>query len=218
MTIHNSVLELIGQTPMVKARHLDTGLCQLYLKLECMNPGGSIKDRIGVSMIEAAERAGTIKPGDTLVEGTAGNTGIGLALVGNARGYRTIIVMPETQSKEKQDAIRMTGAELRKLIKDKVEPVLAQQDGVAEVRITGGDMREIRVDVHLDKSKSAGTAPGEVAQKIGNENLNLPAGRLALGPQPPDGSAHQDQGREGAQVPGWKSASRCAKLTGFPGA
>jgi hydrophobic/amphiphilic exporter-1 (mainly G- bacteria), HAE1 family len=77
----------------------------------------------------------------------------------------------------------MTGAELRKLIKDKVEPVLAQQDGVAEVRITGGDMREIRVDVHLDKSKSAGTAPGEVAQKIGNENLNLPAGRLALGPQ-----------------------------------
>jgi hydrophobic/amphiphilic exporter-1 (mainly G- bacteria), HAE1 family len=77
----------------------------------------------------------------------------------------------------------MTSAELRKLIKDKVEPVLAQQDGVAEVRITGGDLREIRVDVHLDKSKSAGTAPGEVAQKIGSENLNLPAGRLDLGPQ-----------------------------------
>ena len=81
MAIHSSVLELIGETPIVKAQHLDTGLCELYLKLESANPGGSIKDRIGLSMIEAAEKRGDLKPGATLVEGTAGNTGIGLALV-----------------------------------------------------------------------------------------------------------------------------------------
>ena len=76
--VHQSVLELIGDTPIVKAQRLDTGPCELYLKLESQNPGGSVKDRIGVSMIEAAERRGDIAPGDTLVEGTAGNTGIGL--------------------------------------------------------------------------------------------------------------------------------------------
>ena len=76
MSVYQSVLELIGRTPMVRAQHLDTGCCELFLKLESTNPGGSIKDRIGMSMIEGAERAGKIKPGDTLVEGTAGNTGL----------------------------------------------------------------------------------------------------------------------------------------------
>src|SRR5688500_18617510 len=78
MTVHNSVLELIGDTPMVKAQRLDTGVCELFLKLESANPGGSIKDRIGLSMIEGAEKAGKLQPGATLVEGTAGNTGLGL--------------------------------------------------------------------------------------------------------------------------------------------
>ena len=77
----DSVLELIGHTPMLRVRRLDTGPCELFLKLESANPGGSIKDRIGLSMIEGAERAGKIKSGSTLVEGTAGNTGLGLALV-----------------------------------------------------------------------------------------------------------------------------------------
>lgn len=81
MAIHSSVLELIGNTPIVKAQRLDTGVCELFLKLEANNPGGSIKDRIGLSMIEAAEQRGDLKPGATLVEGTAGNTGLGLALV-----------------------------------------------------------------------------------------------------------------------------------------
>ncbi len=112
MTIHDSVLELIGRTPMVRARNLDTGLCQLYLKLECMNPGGSIKDRIGVSMIEAAERAGRIKPGDTLVEGTAGNTGIGLALVAQQKGYKLVLVVPDKMSREKIFNLRAMGAEV----------------------------------------------------------------------------------------------------------
>ena len=74
MTVHQNVLELIGETPIVRAQHLDAGLCELYLKLECMNPGGSIKDRIGLKMIEAAEARGDLLPGATLVEGTAGNT------------------------------------------------------------------------------------------------------------------------------------------------
>src|SRR3546814_16739360 len=91
MSIHSSVLELIGDTPIVKAQRLDAGACELYLKLENQNPGGSIKDRIGMSMIEAAEKRGDIKPGDTLVEGTAGNTGIGLALVAQPKDRKSVV-------------------------------------------------------------------------------------------------------------------------------
>ncbi len=112
MTIHQSVLELIGQTPMVRTQRLDTGPCELFLKLECQNPGGSIKDRIGLKMIEAAERAGRIKPGDTLVEGTAGNTGIGLALVAQQKGYRLILVVPDKMSREKIFNLKAMGAEV----------------------------------------------------------------------------------------------------------
>src|SRR5690606_37416251 len=101
MPIHDSVLELIGNTPIIRAQRLDTGPCELYLKLESQNPGGSIKDRIGLSMIEAAEKAGKIKPGDTLVEGTAGNTGIGLALSAEQKGYKMILVVPDKMSREK---------------------------------------------------------------------------------------------------------------------
>jgi cystathionine beta-synthase len=112
MTVHSSVLALIGQTPIVKAQHLDTGVCELYLKLECSNPGGSIKDRIGLSMIEGAEKAGKIKPGDTLVEGTAGNTGIGLALVAQQKGYKLLLVVPDKMSREKIFNLRAMGAEV----------------------------------------------------------------------------------------------------------
>ena len=112
MTVHQSVLELVGHTPMVQARHLDTGPCSLFLKLESANPGGSIKDRIGLSMIEGAERAGRIKPGDTLVEGTAGNTGIGLALVAQQKGYRLILVVPDKMSREKIFNLKAMGAEV----------------------------------------------------------------------------------------------------------
>lgn len=112
MTVHESVLELIGSTPMIRARRLDTGCCELFLKLESANPGGSIKDRIGLSMIEAAERDGKIKPGDTLVEGTAGNTGIGLALVAQQKGYRLILVVPDKMSREKIFNLKAMGAEV----------------------------------------------------------------------------------------------------------
>lgn len=112
MSIHDSVLELIGNTPMLRVRHLDTGCCELFLKLESANPGGSIKDRIGLRMIEAAERAGRIKPGDTLVEGTAGNTGIGLALVAQQKGYRLVLVVPDKMSREKIFNLKAMGAEV----------------------------------------------------------------------------------------------------------
>ncbi len=112
MAVHQSVLELIGNTPMVKVQHLDTGLCELFLKLEAANPGGSIKDRIGLSMIEAAEREGKIKPGATLVEGTAGNTGIGLALVAQQKGYKLILVVPDKMSREKIFNLKAMGAEV----------------------------------------------------------------------------------------------------------
>jgi cystathionine beta-synthase len=107
-----SVLDLIGNTPLVRVRHLDTGPCELYLKLENHNPGGSIKDRIALSMIETAEREGKIKPGDTLIEATAGNTGLGLALIASQKNYRLILVIPDKMSQEKIFHLKALGAEV----------------------------------------------------------------------------------------------------------
>jgi cystathionine beta-synthase len=112
MGVPGSVLELIGNTPMLRVRSFDTGPCELLLKLECQNPGGSIKDRIGRSMIEAAEREGKIGHGSTLVEATAGNTGLGLALVAASKGYRLILVIPDKMSQEKLLHLRALGAQI----------------------------------------------------------------------------------------------------------
>ena len=110
--IANNVLEMIGHTPMLELTHLDTGLCRLFLKLENQNPGGSIKDRVGLSMITEAEKQGKIKPGDTLIEATAGNTGIGLALVSRLKGYKLILVIPDKMSQEKINHLRALGVEI----------------------------------------------------------------------------------------------------------
>ena len=112
MTIYNNILELIGNTPVVKINHLDTGPCTLYAKLESQNPGGSVKDRIGRFMIEQAEKTGKLKPGATLVEGTAGNTGLALALVAAQKGYRLILVIPDKMSREKISNLKAMGAEV----------------------------------------------------------------------------------------------------------
>jgi cystathionine beta-synthase len=104
------VLSLIGNTPLVAAANLDTGPCELFLKMENQNPGGSIKDRIGLSMIEAAERDGHLKPGGTIVEATAGNTGLGLALVAARKGYKLLLVIPDKMSQEKVFHLRAMGA------------------------------------------------------------------------------------------------------------
>jgi cysteine synthase A len=113
MPIRDGIVEAIGDTPLIKlqAASAATG-CTILGKAEFMNPGGSVKDRAGRQMILEAEKRGELRPGGLVVEATAGNTGIGLALVANARGYRTLIVMPDTQSQEKKDMLRLAGAEL----------------------------------------------------------------------------------------------------------
>ena len=109
----SSLLDLIGKTPMVEVTKIDTGKCRLFLKLEAQNPGGSIKDRIALSMIDAAEREGFLKPGGTIVEATAGNTGLALTLVGQAKGYKVLLVIPDKMSKEKIQHLRAMGADVR---------------------------------------------------------------------------------------------------------
>lgn len=109
----SDVLDLIGNTPLVRLRAAsDESGCEIYGKCEFMNPGGSVKDRAAAYIIADAEKRGALMPGGTIVEGTAGNTGIGLTVVANALGYKTIIVMPDTQSQEKQDTLRALGAQL----------------------------------------------------------------------------------------------------------
>lgn len=111
--LYNNITELIGNTPIVKLNHLvPEDAADVYVKLEAFNPGSSVKDRIALSMIEAAEQDGTLKPGGTIVEATSGNTGIGLSWVGATKGYKVVIVMPETMSVERRKIIQAYGAEL----------------------------------------------------------------------------------------------------------
>lgn len=118
---HQSTLSMIGNTPMLKLSQFDTGCCELFLKLENQNPGGSIKDRIALKMVEAAEVSGELKPGGTIIEATAGNTGLGLALIAALKHYRLIIVMPDKMSQEKVAHLRALGAEVRMTRSDVVK-------------------------------------------------------------------------------------------------
>lgn len=111
--VANSIAELVGQTPIVKLNRLvDENSADVYLKLEYMNPGSSVKDRIALAMIEAAEETGALKQGDTIIEPTSGNTGIGLAMIAAAKGYKAVLVMPETMSLERRNLLRAYGADL----------------------------------------------------------------------------------------------------------
>src|SRR5689334_6897215 len=111
--IYNNALQMIGHTPLMAVKHIDTGSCELFLKLENQNPGGSIKDRVGLYLIEAAERDGKLGPGGTLIEATAGNTGLGLALVAAQKGYRLILIIPDKMSQEKVLHLKALGADVR---------------------------------------------------------------------------------------------------------
>lgn len=108
----NGIAELIGETPIVKLNKTDEDSADIYLKLEFFNPGSSVKDRIALAMIERAEKEGVLKPGDTIVEPTSGNTGIGLALVAAAKGYKLVVVMPDTMSQERRNLLKAFGAQL----------------------------------------------------------------------------------------------------------
>src|SRR3972149_6352531 len=110
---HNNILEVIGNTPLVRLNRVARGIrTPILAKLEYMNPGGSVKDRIGITMLESAEKEGQIKPGGTIIEGTSGNTGIGLALAAAIKGYRCIFTMPDKMSQEKARLLRALGAEV----------------------------------------------------------------------------------------------------------
>ncbi|MDR3408130.1 MAG: cysteine synthase A [Methylovirgula sp.] len=132
MPVRKNVIDAIGHTPLIRLQHASkaTG-CEIYGKAEFLNPGGSIKDRAALAIVRDAEARGILKPGGIIVEGTAGNTGIGLALVANALGYHTVIVIPETQSQEKKDMLRLQGAQLLEV------PAVAYSDPNNYVKLSG---------------------------------------------------------------------------------
>jgi cystathionine beta-synthase len=136
----SDILKLIGNTPLVEIRHFDTGLCRLFVKLESQNPGGSIKDRMALSMIEAAEKDGRLKPGGTIVEATAGNTGLGLALIGALKGYKVILVIPDKMSREKVLNCKALGADVHMVRSDvnKGHPEYYQDVAERIAKETGG--------------------------------------------------------------------------------
>ena len=136
--VYNNILETIGDTPIVRLNRVAEGFqSDVYVKLEFMNPGGSVKDRAALAIVTAAEARGDLKPGGIIVEGTAGNTGIGLALVANTRGYKTVIVIPETQTQEKKDMLIMCGADLRQV------PALPYRDDNNYIKYSGRLAEEI---------------------------------------------------------------------------
>ena len=132
MDVRKGFVDLVGNTPLVRLKRVSeaTG-CEILGKCEFLNPGGSVKDRAALAIITDAEEKGLLRPGGVIVEGTAGNTGIGLALVGNTRGYRTVIVIPETQSQEKMDMLRLVGADLRPV------PAVPYKDPNNYVKLSG---------------------------------------------------------------------------------
>jgi cysteine synthase A len=138
MDVRKGFLETVGNTPLIRLNRLsDATGCEILGKAEFLNPGGSVKDRAALAIIEDAEASGALKPGGTIVEGTAGNTGIGLALVGNAKGYKTIIVIPETQSQEKMDMLRLCGVDLRPV------PAVPYKDPNNYVKVSGRTADEL---------------------------------------------------------------------------
>jgi len=140
MDVRNGFLETIGNTPLIRlARASDETGCEILGKAEFLNPGSSVKDRAALYIVRDAEERGVLEPGGVIVEGTAGNTGIGLALVANAKGYRTVIVIPETQSQEKKDMLRLCGAEVREV------PAVPYKDPNNYVKLSGRLAEELAI-------------------------------------------------------------------------
>ncbi|MDG0970004.1 MAG: pyridoxal-phosphate dependent enzyme [Porticoccaceae bacterium] len=163
MTIHTSLLTLIGNTPMLQLKAFDTGPCELFVKLEAHNPGGSIKDRVGLAIIEAAEKSGELKPGGTIVEATAGNTGIGLALVAAIKGYKIILVIPDKMSREK---------------------ILHLEGLGAQIVLTRSDVPEGHPDYYQDLARTiVATTPGSFLANQFSNPVNPMIHRTTTGPE-----------------------------------
>jgi cysteine synthase len=161
MEVQNGFIDLIGNTPLVRLRRAseETG-CEILGKCEFLNPGGSVKDRAALYIIRDAEKRGALRPGGVIVEGTAGNTGIGLALVANALGYRTVIVMPETQSQEKKDTLRLCRADLR------LVPAVPYKDPGNYVKLSG------RLAEELDRSEPNGAVWANQFDNVANRQAH----------------------------------------------
>ena len=162
MTVAADVIEAIGRTPLIKLRRASelTG-CTILGKAEFMNPGGSVKDRAALAIVNDAIARGSLRPGGLIVEGTAGNTGIGLALVANALGYKTVIVIPDTQSQEKKDLLRLQGAELIEV------PAVAYSDPNNYVKLSG------RLAARLAKEHAAGAIWANQFDNVANRQGHL---------------------------------------------
>ncbi|MDE2791252.1 MAG: cysteine synthase A [Paracoccaceae bacterium] len=162
MTIRKNLPEAVGNTPMIRLRRASeiTG-CEILGKAEFLNPGQSVKDRAALGIIRDAEERGVLKPGGTIVEGTAGNTGIGLALVGASLGYRTVIVIPETQSEEKKDMLRLAGADLIQV------PAVPYRDPNNYVRYSG------RLAEALAATEPNGAVWADQFDNVANRNIHV---------------------------------------------
>src|SRR6059058_3070763 len=168
MKINHDVVETMGHTPLIKLKRASeqTG-CTILGKAEFMNPGQSVKDRAGKQMILEAEKRGDLKPGGLVLEGTAGNTGIGLAVVASARGYRTLIVIPDTQSQEKKDMLRLCGAELIEV------PAVPYSNPNNYVKVSG------RLAEQLDRSERNGVLFADQWNNLDNRKAHY----VSTGPE-----------------------------------
>ncbi|MCX5741647.1 MAG: cystathionine beta-synthase [Proteobacteria bacterium] len=171
--IHDSILDTVGNTPLVRLARIGKGLpCEILAKCEFMNPGGSVKDRIGIRMLLDAEKAGTIKPGDTLIEPTSGNTGIGIAMAAAVRGYRVIITMPEKMSQEKQVVLEALGAEIIRTPTEAAWDAPESHIGVAR------RLKQIIPNSHILDQYSNPSNPLAHAEGTGREIVEQCGGRL----------------------------------------
>jgi cysteine synthase A len=162
MELKKGFIDLIGNTPLIRLeRASELSGCEIYGKCEFLNPGQSVKDRAALYIVRDAEARATLRPGGVIVEGTAGNTGIGLALVGNALGYRTVIVIPDTQSREKMDMLRMCGADLRPV------PAVPYKDPNNYVKVSG------RLAAELDRTEPNGAIWANQFDNVANRDAHV---------------------------------------------
>lgn len=169
--IYQSITELVGNTPIVKLNNIvPEGAADVYLKLEAFNPGSSVKDRISLSMIEQAEKEGLLKAGDTIIEPTSGNTGIGLAMIGAAKGYRVVLVMPETMSIERRKLMQAYGAEL--VLTPGTEGISGSINKAKELAAENEYFMPLQFDNPANPAIHEKTTGQEIVQAFGDQGLD----------------------------------------------